>query len=265
MSVAICIILLIILLIYFINSIFLSRDEFEKTVDSCLYFKSLNNHDLYHRGCYTHDQYINQYKAAYILLTMYEKFYIYLQVSMLNLPAKLRIKFYIIRLRFDPLIEMSFPHTINNCIILNDIYFNDDYDQQCNTLVHELIHIYQRIYPLEHERLLNQMGFYAIDYHTHLLIDSLNLPIANSSDMSNVYFYVDKDNIYILHIIYKNKELFDICIDMNGVISQMDFKSNLSQQGHPYEITAEVISRVLTNTYTVRPDWVKIINNWLVI
>jgi hypothetical protein len=266
MLIAICIILVILTIYYCINSIFLSRSEFEKTVDDCVYFKLLNKHDLYHRNCTTHLQYIEKYKAAYTLLTAWEKINIYMQIQMLNLPKKLRITFYIVRLRFDKSIEMSFPHTINNCIILNDIYFNDDYDQQCNTIIHELIHIYQRIYPNDIEKLINQMNFYKINNDVQELINSLDLPIANSSDlpMTNVYCYINGGNIYILHMIYKNNKLHDICIDINGSISQIDLKSNLSQQGHPYEITAEVISRVLTNTYTVRADWIEIINNWLI-
>lgn len=257
------ILLILVIIVVIIEQMFLSYEDFCQLVDNDVWFKSLNMHDLYHRSCMTHAQYIDQYKNAYIQLNIWEKLYIYTQCLMLNLPNKLRINYCIIRLRFDPLIEMSFPHTISNCIMLNDIYFNDDYDQQCNTLIHELIHIYQRMYPYDIERLINQMGFYKITHDHQLLINRLNLPIANSSDMSNVYYCVNNGTSYILHMIYKNKQLYDICIDTNGTISQIDFKSDLSQQGHPYEITAEVISRILTNTYVVRPDWISLVTSWL--
>ena len=256
--------ILIILLIYIniLDGMFPDRDEFYQIVDSCDYFNSLNKYDLYHRGCDHHEQYILLYKSSYIPLNYYEKSLIYLQSCMLNLPKKLRIKYKIVRVKFDKLLEMSFPHTINNVIILNDRYFTDDYDQQCNTLIHELLHIYQRIYPNDIERLINKMGFYKINNNQKQLIDELNLPIANSSDMNDVYYCIINDNIYILHMIYKNYELHDICIDQYGNITYVDFNSMLSQQGHPYEITAEVISRLLTNTYVVRKDWQYLINEW---
>lgn len=116
--------------------------------------------------------------------------------------------------------EFGYPHTRNNIIILN---YNNIYD--CNlykTLIHERIHIYQKLFPKDIKKYLdfNNYKFYSICNNTHL---------ANP-DTDN-YIYIQNNIILECNIISANT---------------IQYTNYDSKYEHPYEYMAYEIVDLIT-------------------
>jgi hypothetical protein len=262
----IVIILIIVVLFNNLTTYFATRDEFYNTVDSSIYFKSLNEQDLLHRNSTSIDNYINKYKLHYVDFTLGEKIDIYSKVLYLYtiLPRKLaNLQYKFVKIKFNNEIELSFPHTIGNLIILNEWYFVGDSNDKYGTIIHELMHVYQRKYPHDTERLVNALGFHRVDENIKNAVEILPLPFASNSDLRNVYYVIVNGTHLVLHTIYHQGRLRDICIGYNMTVGRIDFNSRLVQQGHPYEIIAEIVARIILKSEHVACKWIDIVNYWL--
>jgi len=89
----------------------------------------------------------------------------------------------------------------------------------------------------------------------------------SSNDQSN-----DQSNRYIIKTIYSSdaNNLFnDIGISLDSSeldtfkVIKVDFATDINQQGHPYEIMAELIARIIVCRGFVRKDWRYIIEKWI--
>lgn len=99
--------------------------------------------------------------------------------------------------------EFGYPHTRNNIIILN---YNNIYDKDLvNTLIHERIHIYQKLYPHDINLFLNLFNFKKIkikeNYHLHnpdtdLFIYKKNNIIFECKIINNKLEYSHKKTYY---------------------------------------------------------------------
>lgn len=57
------------------------------------------------------------------------------------------------------IIENGFPHTHDDTIFLTDSFFNKDRDNMKETLLHEKIHVYQRLYKNKTQNFYKSLGF----------------------------------------------------------------------------------------------------------
>lgn len=71
-----------------------------------------------------------------------------------------RIPWKFARQRVD--IEEGLPHTLDTVIVLSDLFFAQTVDRCVETLIHEKIHVYQRMYPLYTYKLFHHVWKYAI-------------------------------------------------------------------------------------------------------
>jgi hypothetical protein len=128
--------------------------------------------------------------------------------------------------------ENGLPHTRNDIIILNKnkINYNSD-SKNMRTLIHEQIHVYQKLYPLDLNNYLNNKNFQKVKKRTKY--DN----IRANPDLDN-YIYKDKDNN-----IYK-------AIYNSNPISVEDIKYypyNEQFYEHPYERMAIEFESILDN------------------
>ena len=263
----VCVVILTMVLMYYRDDthvIYLTYVQFCNEIDYN-YFKNLSDEDLYHRACDNSSNYINKYQLAYSIISDDEKISLERDIAYCQklLPRYMRIPWKIVKLSSDITVEGGYPHTMGNVIVLRDKYFNDTKENQRSLLIHEYIHLYQKAKPVHSEKLIRSLGFFK---------STEQMPFAANPDLNRYnYYYVDHGTKYLIGSIYDNNApkhsltFLDIKINMDkpGPYSIVNLNSELYQQGHPYEIMAELISRVLIGHRYVRPDWRDLILQWL--
>lgn len=165
LSIAIVFLIIIIIYIFFHKKtrswLEPPKTNMKNTIDNSNFFSRMSSIDLKARGASSIDEYKKTYKKAIsnfseqeadvlddlvkktsMLLTSYEK------IS--------RIPWKIIK---SSGIEEDMPHTIGDIIVLPAGFFKENRDKQVETLIHEKIHVYQRIHPIETSKLLALLGF----------------------------------------------------------------------------------------------------------
>lgn len=263
-AVLICLVIILIFILY-ANIEILSRKELETLVINNKYFYNLSNDDLWYRQSTTHQEYIKKYLASYLPISYYHKVKLYLAVIYMNiiLPNKLKpTKWRFVQLKSDPYIECSFPHTLNDVIILVDYVLEYDFNKLLATLIHEAVHIYQRYNVYEKDQLLRQLGFFKENTNDISTV-------ANPDHDNNAYFVIKYGKKKYLTTRYNKASWFggdihNILIDSTGrELEEAKFQDGISYQAQPNEIMAEIIPRVILKNDYVRPDWYKIIEKWL--
>lgn len=117
--------------------------------------------------------------------------------------------------------EDGLPHTINNIIIIPKslIYSNNLKD----TLIHELVHVYQKIYPEDIKEYLN--------HHNFKITTRPKLNIRANPDLDN-NIYVDSNN---------NKMLCIYNDDPKSIMDTTYYPENNPSSEHPFELMAYTI------------------------
>jgi hypothetical protein len=272
---AVVIVIIIVYILVDINDMFVSCDEFLSSVNNTEYFNRITEEDLLQLNTPTIQEYLANYRAAYIPFTWWEKSKIYSVVAYIRMciPHKLNVcKWRFAKIKLSKSLAFGLPHTINNLIILNSNVIGLPYDELSELLAHEFIHLYQKAQPIESDKLAELLGFFRIDDITENMINKLDMPFITNPDTTGDYFYNDSSNRYIIKTIYSSdaNNLFnDIGISLDSSeldtfkIIKVDFATNINQQGHPYEIMAELIARIIVCRGFVRKDWRYIIEKWI--
>ncbi len=270
-KIAIIIFLLIIILIYIyyrINNIFANRYDIVQITKN-KYFTQLSYYDLKIRNSISRKEYIKKYINSFIDFSSSEKNKIkeiYNEIYLIHpIFRTLKIKF---SKHNNPDIELNFPHTFDNIIILPQHYI--DRNNLKHIIIHEYFHCWQRYNKYKCEILFDKLGFKRSQYYSEELLKKYNIYVNLASnpdiELNTDYFYNGK----LLKFIYVVRNGFpgvcrDVEIDLlNKTIKDIDFKTNLSQQSQPNEIMAELLSRYFnkSNEY-IRSDWLKSINEWI--
>lgn len=137
-------------------------------------------------------------------------------------------------------IENGFPHTLEDVIILSDSFFNNNIDIQKEILIHEIIHVYQRLYPINTHKFIKNK--FKLD-----IIDTIKkFPNARNNPDINQFVY-GKDNKCIIQL-YNNdaKNILDSSTYIysftdNKIIKKIE--NNKYQLEHPYEMMASILSK----------------------
>jgi hypothetical protein len=222
----ICIILILIFLNYDnIQIIFLNSYQLSNFLQLDLdnFYSNLSNENLKLRNINNKNQYLLNIEKELYTFTEKEKLLLSKAIKIANKKLK-SIKFpefnykklykypWIIGCSKTNNYEFGYPHTRNNIIILNidNIYDNNLY----KTLIHERIHIYQKLYPNDINKFLN----------TYNIIKSRK---KNNYDRANP----DTDNY-----VYKYKNINFECIIDNTLNIKCTNNDNIFE--HPFEYMA---------------------------
>lgn len=151
-------------------------------------------------------------------------------------------------------IENGYPHTINDTIFINQLFFSYPINKQIYILIHEKIHVYQRMFPIQtHDLILNYWGF-----EVEGLRAKYKLARANPDINSLVY---SKNEIITLQI-YNSTEprsLSDsqlICFNRSN-LSQSQcpiYPDYINQLEHPFEIMGCLIPKIILKWYDIAHD-----------
>jgi hypothetical protein len=221
-------------------------------VDESIYFQRMTPVDLIPRNASSPQAYAKIYKKSLIPFSSKEKDILRGYVNdiakwvrpynnLSNIPWKFA--------KVTPDIENGYPHTLQDVIILSDRFFSAS--DQIKTLIHEKIHVYQRMYPLETNKLIHDVwGFEVKDKME-------NHPMArNNPDIDGFVYGKKKGMIIQLYTTNRPSSLADSHayllegtkkIDLTH-ISQLDIHSDdpYIQLEHPYEIMACVLAHRLS-------------------
>ena len=276
---AVVIVIIIVYISVDINDMFVSCDEFLSSVNNTEYFNRITEEDLLQLNTPTIQEYLANYRAAYIPFTWWEKSKIYSAVAYIRMciPHKLNIcKWRFAKIKLSKSLAFGLPHTLNNLIILNSDIIGLPYDEMYEILAHEFIHLYQKAQPVESDKLAELLGFFRVNNNIENMINRLELPFITNPDTTGDYFYNDssndQSNRYIIKTIYSldaNNLFNDIGISLDASdldtfkVIDIDFATDINQQGHPYEIMAELIARIIVCRGFVRRDWRYIIEKWI--
>lgn len=211
------------------NIIFYNKDRLADFLkqDNDGYYKNLNIHNLKLRNIINKEEYLQNIENKLYNCTNKEKIIITKAIIKANNKLK-KIKYigfdntylqylpwYIGCAEYD--YEFGLPHTRDKIIILNrnNIYDKDLY----KTLIHERIHIYQRLFPNNLIEFLNYYNFQK---------NSKQSDLDRSNPDTDDFLYKQNDLLYECKIYPNSKNIF--CT------------KNSSKYEHPYELMAYEIS-----------------------
>jgi len=248
---------------------YLTFDEFTIVTKSSDFFNNMNTYDLQVRKSNNKNEYLKRYQFGYEPFTIKQKNILLYIVNIVNNNINKYTNFKNIKwifVKINTNLENSFPHTIENVIVLSNNFFNDSINNQINTIIHEKVHIYQRMYPEYINILYTNWGFcktdisinnnrnnpdikYYYSYNNNLLIQLYN---------NNPYELYDS-NTYLINLENNDKVLIN-----NNIIKQYDLPNiYINRLEHPDEIMAEIVSLYLTNSYNNNDKWIRILEEWM--
>lgn len=228
--------IIILFYIYYINVKiqFLSSIEINDAlyIDNYNYFMNMSKKNLNIRNITNIDNYLNNIYKHFYNLSIYDKFILRYNIikahNILNNlkyhgfnGSKLKNIPWLIACSKGTEYEFGYPHTRNKYIILNKNNIYDEYLYK--TLIHERIHIYQKLFPNDIKIYLSTHNFKKISLLTEN--DRVNPDIDN-------YLYTKNNIIYRCYIEDDN--------NINCTNNQYIYE-------HPYEFMAYTIANNAIN------------------
>jgi hypothetical protein len=231
----------------------------------------MNSYDLQVRKSNNKNEYFKKYLSGYQTFTMEQK---KILLNIVNIIEKKIYKYNNFKnikwvfVKIDTNLENSYPHTIENVIVLSNNFFYNSTSSQINTIIHEKVHIYQRMYPEYINILYKNWGFNKVE-------DDIDIDYnRNNPDIKYYYSYnnnlliqlymnnpidLNDSNTYLIDLENNNK----IIINSN-IIKQYNLPDiSINKLEHPNEMMAEIISLYLTNSYNNNDKWIVIVKEWM--
>ena len=208
------------------------------TIDNSLYFQSLNHLDLIARGgLSTIPSYIALYKSKLLTFSSAEskilnQLIANISMNYTNLYPKLNAILWKL-IKFNG-IENNFPHTLGDIIFLPELFFERSIQNQIETLIHEKIHVYQRLYPIETSMFITKLGYEVWD------IQNKYKNIRTNPD-TNQFIYINTSTGTVQAQVYNSempKSITDSHLEKLVGDIPWDVPECIKQQDHPYEIMA---------------------------
>ena len=219
-------------------------------LDQSMYFENMNNKDVAYRECISLSDCKIKYLESVREPTLKENKTIRELTAELDSMLRPYFKLYNIPWKFLMFegTENNFPHTHADIIMLPMLILTSSRDQLLRTLVHEKVHIYQRLHPLETNRFITK--------HWRFTISSLQyssehkLKMFRSNPDINKIIYKD-DNAKSILSVYKH--------DSKSLRDLEDHRD------HPYEMMAYIIPKVIFKDSELDDDPLAYsISQWLI-
>lgn len=204
------VLVLFLLLIYFSNVNFTTKNDISKFIleDTDFYVNRMNKEDLRIRNSNK-----EEYKLKYLkgIINPSFKQRIILNICILNASCflkSLKSKFIntdrIAKIPWRVLLlknnlEHGYPHTRGGFIILPENTLNKSYDKITSVLIHEMIHVYQKKYNEEFKQSLLDNGF--------KIIGKVDRGEVSANPDIDELIYLSPDNKIMRHIKDRKKDL----------------------------------------------------------
>ena len=228
------------------NLLFPDVEEIKNKIGSEEYFNFFKELDARARGfSFSLEDFKKTYHSSVISIDKNDKnnFTNFYTDIIKSIPREQQSKLLISNIKIGKVqnIENSYPHTHQDIIVFDKSYFKDlenynsnlnslkNYQNQANTLIHEIVHIKQRQNPVMYDNLYRQWGFQSISlqYLKNNLSDSITSRIRlNPDELPHYRFWVWKNQVIPL-VIYS---AFDVS-NINQVnYVGIDWNSNLKMK-----------------------------------
>lgn len=267
----------------------LTREDFDAQVDQSDFFDSLSEHDLKARSkegtlLQGGEHYRNDYKSAYEELTETDKTLltrVIVEANKLTTPYKnlQQLEWRIVKVKNT--VEYGLPHTIGNMIVINRDTLLRPEKELVKTMIHEKLHIYQRMNSASARQWITQNGFRALlpsEFAT-LNKELLQLRRSNPDLDTNTYVHI-KSNLVLRQLYNSNMptSIMDskaVGIPLSGNYIPMSLTNDIlglpktfyCQLEHPYEIMACLISEMIAEpSFTetnITNDYVSKTQEWM--
>lgn len=257
----------IIFLFYsYFNHCIIDKNELSKIVDSSEFFLDLSPTDLYARDSRSKEEYKKKYVKSYKNFTYHQRYVLNNLLKDINIILKKYPLLNAIPYKFvkvTKIIENGYPHTLHDVIILTDNFFTLPYYKKISILIHEKIHVYQRLYTYKCIELICDLWNYMpVNF-------SKNYTLSRSNPDLNGIIY--KRNNMITLQIYNSIEpqsLTDsklINLDTNNnILDKKIHPYYIDQPEHPYEIHADLSTKIILDLLDIDDDFIKTTKNWMI-
>jgi hypothetical protein len=214
------------------NVIFINKDNLINILkqDNDNYYKSFFHNDLYARKITSIEQYYGYIDNSIINFTDEEKIKLLKCIKIANDKlSEIKLTWFDGKKASNilwklgcikgKLYENGLPHTRDDIILLSNDYLNNNENKIIKTLIHEKVHIYQKIYHNDVNKYIEE------NKYTKLKIRTYNDNIRANPDLNN-WIYMDKNNKI-------NKALYNPNpIDIEDITY---YPGTTQSSEHPYE------------------------------
>lgn len=257
-----------------LNAFFITQTEFVDVVKSSAFFRTMSKADLIARqGIDTNtkepsaDVYYATYISSYQPFSNEQKYKLIQAVQTANNILKPYPVLNNIKWRFAKIkngMEKSYPHTLKDVIMTTEDFLNIPLNEVTKTLIHEKFHVYQRQFSDSITQLVSRLEFVPLTSSQVLMIDYvLRALMRNNPDLDGaIYMYKPSQKVIAqLYNTTEPKDLADsrtvqLALNSFGRNSELLRVTNESlglpnnftcQLEHPYEITACIVTELITN------------------
>lgn len=141
-------------------------------------------------------------------------------------------------------IENTFPHTHNKYIFLPQSYFSYSKEKRVKILIHEKIHVFQRFYPIEYNKLLFE--YFNLQVFSLLSSHPQYKRIRRNPDVNDI-IYNDNGQYNIPIFNEKPTSLLDFRLEIYNAHTKYTKYSKLPLHEHPNETIAYYMEEVIYN------------------
>lgn len=204
---------------------FLSKSEGCRVLKYKPYFDNFNQYDLKVRNCKDKNQCMNHYCKNVKSFSSKEKKVITNFINKVkNHPFLKPYNWKFIRVKD---IENSYPHTQKECIVISDIFMNEIIEHQgSSTLIHEQIHVIQRVAANKMNQHLEQV----LNFKPIKKLDGIEKYISrmrSNPDEDPKQLWIYKDSVLPLCLYHQepnqlnDASYYGLKINNNEVISEL--------------------------------------------
>lgn len=244
--------------------IFVDKEYFNNVVNNSEYFSKLTSLDLHVRNCmdYNQDTYRKRYIDSYIDLSSIHQEELNNLVKYidndLNLKHSVLGKIPWKIVCYNSIdnglgnVEGGLCHTLGDIIMLPNKFFRETKEKKIKLLIHEKVHVLQRINTSWCNNITKKLGFFVVNHSKNEDIEKLRRhnPDLDSYDYGWKGFGNDK---YIIELYNSNTSLLDsstFLVDKDSSIKEIKMEDILipdyvHQIEHPNEIMACIIAELV--------------------
>lgn len=219
-----------------------TKAHLNNVIDTSQYFMRLKEVDLKARLATSQEEYIKTYKSHLMSFSSNETKqlnkivrelndnFLYQYKNLYKIPWNL--------VKFKD-IEENYPHTLGDIIFLPEKFFTYEYGRQMETILHEKIHVYQRMYPIETSKLIRELGFEVFNTQA-------NIPLIRSNPDTDAFVY--KLNNTVQAALFPNDKPSSIKEAQVQVLqgeNPWNFGPTILQTEHPFEVMACMIPQIV--------------------
>jgi hypothetical protein len=258
-----------------VNTIFITQTEFVDIVKLSAFFRTMSKADLIARqGIDSNtkepsaDVYYATYISSYQPFSNEQKYKLIQAVQRANNILKPYPVLNNIRWKFAKIkngMEKSYPHTLKDVIMITDDFVSMSLNEMTKTMIHEKFHIYQRQFSDSITQLVSRLDFVPLTSSQVLMIDYvLRALMRNNPDLDGA-IYMYKPTQKVIAQLYNTTEPADLADSRTVQLSLNSFGRNsellrvtnaslglpnnfICQLEHPYEITACLVTELITNS-----------------